>query len=119
MKLKPTRTIAPMVALVIVAFAASVSAAEPEPRAPLFPADFEGSTIALVYLDLRDPAGNTTDATYTIIIAEPPTLPASGSTTAPLVGTALALALMGAFLRLVAARAPGDAGNAAPAEGRW
>lgn len=61
MRDRPIRTLAPMVVLVIVASAASVGAAEPEPRAPLFPADFEGATIALVYVDLRDPVGDEVD----------------------------------------------------------
>lgn len=48
-----------VLAVVIVATSAALSAAEPgsDVRVPLFPPDFEGATIALVYVDLRDPAG--------------------------------------------------------------
>jgi len=55
MMTKTTR-IAPLM-LSMAGLAAAAGTAASEPRAPLFPADFEGATIALVYVDLRDPSG--------------------------------------------------------------
>ena len=52
---KTTRDV--LLMLSMAGLAAAAGAAASEPRAPLFPADFEGATIALVYVDLRDPSG--------------------------------------------------------------
>jgi hypothetical protein len=57
----PKSTRAALLMLSMVGLAAVASAAGQEPRAPLFPADFEGATIALVYVDLRDPSGTELD----------------------------------------------------------
>jgi len=48
-----------VLAVVVVGTFAALCAAEQDsaPRVPLFAPDFEGSTVALVYVDLRDPAG--------------------------------------------------------------
>jgi hypothetical protein len=46
-----------MLSLLLLCSSGASVAAGAEPRAPLFPADFEGATIALIWVDLRDPAG--------------------------------------------------------------
>jgi hypothetical protein len=57
-----TRPVRVLAVVMIVTSAAVSVAADAEPRVPLFPPEFEGATIALVYLDLRDPTGAEVDA---------------------------------------------------------
>jgi hypothetical protein len=46
-----------LTAMVIATVAAVATTEEAQPRVPLFAPDVEGSTVALVSVDLRDPAG--------------------------------------------------------------
>jgi len=52
-----TRRTTVLAAMLIATFAAVATTEEAQPRVPLFAPDFEGSTVALVYVDLRDPPG--------------------------------------------------------------
>lgn len=53
----PTCIRAVLLTLAFACSATAVHAADLPPRVPLFPADFEGATVAMVYVDLRDPTG--------------------------------------------------------------